>query len=69
MRLNRFKYDYKKTEEENFVKLDVKHTETFLESELVNFLLKQNFDPGIGNSYMANSLLYRLLDLNYINIE
>ena len=57
------------TEEENFVNLDVKHTSTFLESELINFLTKQNFDLGIGNSYMANSLLYRLLDLNYIKIE
>ena len=68
-RLNRFKYDFQLTEEDNFINLDVEHTQTFLEADLVNFLTKQNFDLGIGSSYMANSLLYRLLDLNYIKIE
>lgn len=68
-RLNRFKYNYKAREEENYINLDVEHTKAFLDSDLVNFLIKQNFDLGIGSSYMANSLLYRLLDLNYIKIE
>jgi hypothetical protein len=67
--LNRFKYDFKAKEEENFINLDVEHTKAFLDSDLVNFLIKQNFDLGIGSSYLANSLLYRLLDLNYIKIE
>lgn len=57
------------TEEENYVNLDVEHTETYLNSDLINFLIKQNFDLGMGSSFMADSLIYRLLDLNYIKIE
>jgi hypothetical protein len=40
-----------------------------MDAELINFLIKEKFDLGIGASYMADSLLFRLLELNYIKIE
>ena len=40
-----------------------------MDAELINFLIKEKFDLGIGTSFMADSLLFRLLELNYIKIE
>ena len=67
--MQRFKYNFKETEQTNYINLDVEHTQCYMDYELINFLTNQHFDLGIGSSYMADSLLFRLLDLNYIKIE
>jgi hypothetical protein len=36
--------------------------------DFINFLKEQKFDVGIGSLYMADSLLFRALDMNYLKI-
>ena len=73
-RLNRFRWDTKATEEENFVDLDIKHVEAYFtkdkdgQLEFIEFLKAMNFDVGIGSLYYADSLLMRQLGLNFLKL-
>jgi hypothetical protein len=72
-RLDRFRWNQKATEEENFVNLDVEHVEAYFTKEngtleFIEFLRAMNFDVGIGSLYYADSLLMRQLDLNFLKL-
>jgi hypothetical protein len=70
----KFAYDPSKTEEENYVDLDLKHVQLYFSKnsngqlEFIEFLKAQNFDVGMGSLYMADSLLMRALDLNFLKL-
>jgi hypothetical protein len=75
MRQLRFTYDATKTEEENFISLDAEHVAAYFQEgedgnlELIEFLKKQNFNVAIGTLYLADSLLFRAMDINYLKIH
>jgi hypothetical protein len=52
------------------VDLDVEHVHAYFTSlpPFIKFLEKQNFDVGIGGSFLADSLLFRALRINYLKL-
>ena len=69
--MNRFYWNPKETEYDNYINLDVEHTEAYFnpEDKLINFLKEQKFDIGVGGSYHADSLLFRALDLQFLKLN
>ena len=59
------------TEYDNYVKLDVQHTDAYFDKDdlLISKLKSMSFDIGIGSLYHADSLLFRALGLNFIKIS
>ena len=70
-RIARFSYDSTKSEQDNFIDLDIEHVEAYfrVEPDLISFLKELNFDIGVGGSYHADSLLFRALEINYLKLQ
>ena len=74
-RLERFVYNQKLTEEENFVNLDGKHLECYFtenpdtnQTDFLLFLKEQKFDVAIGSTYQADSFMFKYLGINYLKL-
>lgn len=64
------KYDPSKTEQQNYFDQDKATLKAYWSDEvMVGNLWKENFDLGIGGLNMADSILFRHLELPYIKLS
>jgi hypothetical protein len=66
----RIKWDPKQTELENYRRIDIESTSIYFNPmSLVFCLAKKEFDIGIGGLMLADSTLFRSLEIPYIKIS
>lgn len=53
----------------NFIELEEEHARAYMKPEFLEFLSLQKFDVGLGSILLADSLLFRALDLQYIKLS
>ena len=73
MKLVTFQYNPYLTEEENYVNLDQEHYQSYFRMigpklDFFDFLNEQNFTVGIGGLYFTDTLLFRMLGINFLKL-
>ena len=48
---------------QNYLQLEEEHARVYMNEEFIKFLKQHKFDVGLGSIYLADSLLFRWLEI------
>jgi hypothetical protein len=54
---------------QNYLQLEEEHARVYMNEDFIKFLKQQKFDVGLGSIYLADSLLFRWLEIQYIKLS